>query len=76
MGEITYWFLLPKPPYPLPLPLRSCGSKPVQRLVKFYYRIAKKSKIHAFPAEVCLTVGVKGHISGDGYGNMMRKYGL
>ncbi|KAG4951839.1 hypothetical protein JHK85_045706 [Glycine max] len=56
--------------------LRSCGSKPVQRLVKFYYRIAKKSKIHAFPAEVCLTVGVKEHICGDGYGNMMRKYGL
>ncbi|XP_027346897.1 berberine bridge enzyme-like 8 [Abrus precatorius] len=43
---------------------------------ELYHVIAEKSKIHAFPAGVCPTVGVGGHFSGGGYGNLMRRFGL
>ncbi|KAL2943254.1 Berberine bridge enzyme-like 26 [Bienertia sinuspersici] len=49
-----------------------CG----ETLGEVFYNIARKSRVHGFPGGMCPTVGVGGHVSGAGYGNMMRKYVL
>ncbi|CAN8231243.1 unnamed protein product [Cochlearia groenlandica] len=45
-------------------------------LGELYTKIAEASETLAFPAGVCHTVGMGGHFSGGGYGNLMRKHGI
>ncbi|KAL6876417.1 hypothetical protein ACP4OV_012989 [Aristida adscensionis] len=43
---------------------------------ELYYAVGAASPTLAFPAGVCPTVGVGGHLSGGGFGTLMRRYGL
>ncbi|VAH25192.1 berberine bridge enzyme-like 27 [Triticum dicoccoides] len=43
---------------------------------ELYYHVATAAPGLGFPAGVCPTIGVGGHLSGGGMGLMMRKYGL
>ncbi|CAM0909990.1 unnamed protein product [Alopecurus aequalis] len=45
-------------------------------LGELYHAIGKVSDLLAFPAGLCTTVGVGGHLSGGGFGMLMRRHGL
>jgi FAD/FMN-containing dehydrogenase len=46
-------------------------------LGELYYAVAQASGGRlAFPAGLCPTIGVGGHLSGGGFGTLLRKYGL
>ncbi|KAL8153479.1 hypothetical protein V2J09_011239 [Rumex salicifolius] len=55
---------------------KTARVEPAVTLGELYYTIWNNSKTLAFPGGLCPTVGVGGHVSGGGYGHLVRKYGL
>lgn len=45
-------------------------------LGELYYNIGNRTNTLAFPAGLCSSVGTGGHISGGGFGVLLRKFGL
>ncbi|KAJ0780042.1 putative tetrahydroberberine oxidase [Helianthus annuus] len=45
-------------------------------LGELYYTISQSTNTLYFPAGMCPSVGVSGFLSGGGYGNLVRKYGI
>ncbi|PUZ46903.1 hypothetical protein GQ55_7G120600 [Panicum hallii var. hallii] len=43
---------------------------------ELYYAVGRASGRLAFPAGLCPTIGVGGHLSGGGFGTLLRKYGV
>ncbi|CAI0545654.1 unnamed protein product [Linum tenue] len=58
------------------VPTKSAWVQAGAVLGELYHSIASASGTLAFPAGICPSVGVGGHISGGGYGMLLRKYGM
>ncbi|CAN1790151.1 Tetrahydroberberine oxidase [Linum perenne] len=58
------------------VPTKSAWVQAGAVLGEVYHAIASATPNLAFPAGICPTVGIGGHISGGGYGMLLRKYGM
>ncbi|CAI0545659.1 unnamed protein product [Linum tenue] len=58
------------------VPSKTAWAQAGATLGELYYAIAAESRTLAFPAGMWPTVGLGGHISGGGYGSLLRKHGI